>query len=66
MRSADHGISASRHLGISRQTVLDLLVDVECTEGEIRLVHLLLPNTKLHVCVENSKSTVFIILSGAI
>ena len=50
---------------ISRQTVLNLLVDAGCTEDEVRLVRLLLSNTKLHVRVGKSKSTVFISLSGA-
>ena len=50
---------------ISRQTVLNLLIDAGCTEDEVRLVRLLLSNTKLHVRVGKSKSTVFISLSGA-
>ena len=50
---------------ISRKTVLNLLEDAGCTEDEIRLVRLLLSNTKLHVRVGKSTSTVFISLSGA-
>ena len=50
---------------ISRKTVLNLLDDAGCTEDEIRLVRLLLSNTKLHVRVGKSSSTVFISLSGA-
>ena len=51
---------------ISRQTVLNLLNDACCTEDEIKLVRLLLSNTKLHVRVGKSKSTVFISIAGAI
>ena len=50
---------------ISRQTVLNLLIDAGCSEDEVRLVRLLLSNTKLHVRVGKSMSTVFISLSGA-
>ena len=50
---------------ISRQTALNLLNDAGCTEDEIRLVRLLLSNTKLHVRVGKSKSTVFISIAGA-
>ncbi|KAL5255329.1 hypothetical protein ACHWQZ_G014669 [Mnemiopsis leidyi] len=50
---------------ISRQTVLNLLIDAGCTEDEVRLVRLLLSNTKLHVRIGKNKSTVFISLSGA-
>ena len=50
---------------ISRQTVLNILSDAGCTEDEIRLVRLLLSNTKLRVRVGKSTSDVFISIAGA-
>ena len=45
--------------------MLNLLSDAGCTEDEIRLVRLLLSNTKLRVRVDKSTSDVFISIAGA-
>jgi len=50
------GIDMSSAFGtISRKTILNLLEDAGRTEDEIRIVRLLLSNTKLHVRVGKSK-----------
>ena len=50
---------------IRRSTILDLLVECGCDEDEIRLVRLLLSNTKLRVNVNGSLSAEFQSFLGA-
>jgi hypothetical protein len=50
---------------IKRQTILNLLKDAGCNQDEIRLVRLLLSNTKLKVRVNNNLSAEFESVIGA-
>ena len=50
---------------IKRSTILRLLEDAGCTEDDIRLVRLLLSNTKIRVRVNNATSAEFISTNGA-
>ena len=50
---------------IKRTTILDLLVKCGCTEDEVRLVRLLLSNTKIRIRINNILSVEFQSLIGA-
>ena len=50
---------------IKRSTILRLLEDAGCSEDDIRLVRLLLSNTKIRVRVNNATSAEFISTNGA-
>ena len=50
---------------IKRSTILRLLEDAGCSEDDIRLVRLLLANTKIRVQVNSSLSVEFVSTSGA-
>ena len=50
---------------IKRSTILTLLEDAGCAEDDIRLVQLLLANTKVRVRVNNATSAEFVSTNGA-
>ena len=50
---------------IKRSTILRLLEDAGCAEDDIRLVRLLLSNTKIRVRVNNATSAEFISTNGS-
>ena len=51
---------------IKRSTILRLLQDAGCSVDDIRLVRLLLANTKVTVRVNKATSTVFISTGGGV
>lgn len=50
---------------IRRPIILELLMDAGCSEYDIRLVHLLLINTKLTIKINDTMSDEFVVTLGS-